>query len=146
MCIRDSLYAGAIWTGWDRIRDLRIEFDSAQADNVVELDWNSTWRYALGASYKMCDKLTLRAGGSYEQTPIESAEFRTPRIPDDERIWASIGATYSVNENLILDLSYAHLFLDDGEINTVGSTGDVLSGEYDDLSIDIVTLSLTWRM
>ncbi len=141
-----SLSAGAIWTGWDSIRDLRVEFGSNQADNVVDLDWNSTWRYALGASYQYCDKLTLRAGGSYEQTPIESSEFRTPRIPDDDRIWLNVGGTYNVNDNLEVDLSYAHVFLQEGSINQVGSTGDVLNGDFNDLGLDIVALSLTWRM
>ena len=141
-----QLTAGAIWTGWDRIRDLRVEFGSTQPDNVVDLDWNSTWRYALGASYKVCDKLTMRLGGSYEQTPIESAEFRTARIPDDDRIWLNIGGTYQLRDNVELDLSYAHVFLQEGSINTVGSTGDVLNGDFNDLGLDIIALSLTWRM
>ena len=141
-----QLNAGAIWTGWDRIRDLRIEFGSTQPDNVVDLDWNSTWRYALGASYEVCDKLRMRIGGSYEQTPIDGAEFRTARIPDDDRIWLNIGGTYNVTEDIEVDLSYAHVFLQEGSINTIGSTGDMLNGDFNDLALDILALSFTWRM
>ena len=143
---RWDIAAGAIWTGWSRLQDLRIEFDSAQDDNVVDLNWNDTWRFALGSSYKVCDKLRVRVGTSYEDTPIQGGQFRTPRIPDDKRIWASTGITYNLKENIILDLSYAHLFMDDGNINKSGSTGDVLVGKYDTLEIDIIALSLTWAL
>ncbi len=138
-----GLAFGAIWTRWSRLQELRVIFENpAQPDSVTELDWNTTWRFAGGANYKVTDSLTLRGGLSYEETPIEEGIFRTPRIPDAERFWITAGATYAFNENILLDFGYAHIFFDDAESANPSSTGQVLNGEYD-LTIDIVSVALT---
>jgi long-chain fatty acid transport protein len=140
---RLGLAFGVIWTHWSRLQELRVEFDNpAQSDSVTELDWNTTWRFAGGADFKVNDALTLRGGLSYEETPIESGEFRTPRIPDAERFWITAGATYAITESILFDIGYAHIFFDDAGSANVSESGQTLNGEYD-LNIDIVSVSLS---
>ena len=33
------------------------------------------------------------------------------RIPDNDRYWLSAGFTYKINENVKMDVGYAHLYL-----------------------------------
>lgn len=141
---RWDVSAGALWTNWKRIQELRVIYASPQPDTVTPLGWNPSWKFAVGTSYKSSDKLRFRGGLSYERTPIAGGEFRTPRIPDNDRFWVTTGVTYDLCENLFVDFSYAHLFVKDANSSVTSSTGDTLLGEYN-LSTDIVALALTWK-
>lgn len=74
----------------------------------------------LGLSYYSSPAWTFRIGGSYEQTPIPNSKRRTPRIPDANRTWTTLGLTWSFSENFGIDLAYAHLFVNDSKINKSG--------------------------
>lgn len=99
----------------------------------------------LPVSDEAHDNLTARGGVSFERSPIKNGVYRTPRIPDNDRWWATIGVTYAIIEELLLDVSYAHLFVQDAGSKNVNSTGVLLDGEYE-LSVDIVSLALTWEI
>lgn len=89
----------------------------------VQYRWKDSWNVALGEDYYLNDNWTLRAGVAYDQSPSRSNTYRTNRIPDTDRIWASIGASYT-KDNYQIDLGYAHLFFTHGR--TLGSpSGDV---------------------
>ena len=36
----------------------------------------------------------LRTGLALDETPVPNSSLRSPRVPDEERIWLSFGATY----------------------------------------------------
>jgi long-chain fatty acid transport protein len=133
------------WTRWSRFEELRIDFDSPQPDSVTEEDWDDTWRAAFGLNYACNDTWTLRCGTMYDECPIPDKEHRTPRIPDGDRIWLAVGAGYQAGEDLVVDLSYAHLFFDDVDIDHTGTTGDRLVGTYEG-EADILSVQLNWRL
>lgn len=140
-----TLAFGALWTHWSRVPELRVQFDSAQSDSVVPLSWDNTWRLAAGLQYAMNDKATFSTGVSWEESPIKNGDFRTPRIPDNDRWWLTFGVSVLLLEDLTLDLSYAHIFVVDAGSNVTSATGDTLKGEYD-LSVDIASAALTWHL
>jgi long-chain fatty acid transport protein len=86
--------------------------------SLTQENWRDTWSVALGADYSVTDKLTLRAGTAWDQTPVTDAD-RTPRIPDSSRYWLSVGATWKPIDHLALSVAYAHLFADDPKVNQV---------------------------
>jgi long-chain fatty acid transport protein len=47
-------------------------------------------------------ELTLRAGIQYDKTPTDD-RFRNTNLPDGDRIWFGVGATYSINTSLSID-------------------------------------------
>ena len=64
--------AEAQWTDWSVFDQLTIKFDNpAQPDSVTEEEWQDTWFFALGTTFKATDELTLRAGIAYDQSPVE---------------------------------------------------------------------------
>lgn len=131
-----ALMANVGWTGWSSLPELRITFDSGQIDSVTTLNWDDAWQFGIGATYKYNKKLTLRCGTMYDQTPIPSAEYRTPRLPDQDRLWANLGASYAMNERMSFDFAYSHLFMmGSGDINQnptgENSTRGGLVGEFD---------------
>ena len=102
----------ARWTRWSRFDYLDIYQSNVHGGPLssTKENWKNTWFYALGADYKYCKNLTLRFGTAYDETAIKNSTDRTVRIPDERRIWASIGATYKKN-NWQIDAGYAHLFV-----------------------------------
>lgn len=142
---RWMMSADALWTHWSLIRELRTDFSSAQRDDVLDLKWRDTWRYAVGINYfSESNKWIFRTGFAYDQTPVPSAQHRSPRIPDASRYWLTIGLTYALFKNIQLHAAYAHLFMPDSEINRQGTTGDRLVGHYTE-QINIGGLQMDWR-
>lgn len=137
------LQADVTWTHWSRFEELRIEYDSAQQDSVTEEEWDDTFRYALGLQYLLSRKWTLRAGAAYDETPIPDSEHRTPRIPDGDRTWLTLGAGCRLTDDLTVDAAYLHLFFNDSDVDHLNSSlpGDLLAGSYEG-SADVLSLQV----
>lgn len=88
----------------------------------VEYRWKDAWTIALGQEYYMNDNWTLRAGAAWDQSPSRNSSFRTNRIPDTDRIWTSLGASYATGHHQF-DFGYAHLFMMHG--NTRNQPADL---------------------
>ncbi|ROR29842.1 OmpP1/FadL family transporter [Inmirania thermothiophila] len=133
------------WTRWSRFDELVIEFDNpVQNDSVQPENWKNSYRVALGAVHRVNARWAYRFGIAYDQTPIPSAEARTPRIPGNDRRWVALGASFTPSERLAVHLAYAHLFVSDPPIAaTEVSTGHVLTGSFD-ASVDIVSAQVNW--
>ncbi len=129
---RLSLMAEAALTGWESVEEIRIEFDNpAQADSAEPFNWGDSWFYSVGGEYKFSDSFTFRAGVARDDSPV-SLPYRTPRLPDQDRMWYSLGLSWAASENFELSASYVKIQLaDDPEVNIRSSSGSVLAGQYD---------------
>lgn len=95
------------YTHWSRLTKLHASFEDGKKAFDKELQYSNNSRVALGASYNLAEKLTLRAGIAYDQAA--SRHHRSAAIPDTDRTWYSLGATYKFTPNLSVDLGYAYL-------------------------------------
>lgn len=95
------------YTHWSRLTKLHASFGDGKKAFDKELQYSNNSRVALGASYDLYEKLTLRAGIAYDQAA--SRHQRSAAIPDTDRTWYSLGATYKFTPNLSVDLGYAYL-------------------------------------
>lgn len=95
------------YTHWSRLTKLHASFENGEKAFDKELQYSNNSRVALGASYNLAEKLTLRAGIAYDQAA--SRHQRSAAIPDTDRTWYSLGATYKFTPNLSVDLGYAYL-------------------------------------
>ena len=142
--------ADITWTGWSSFDELRIKYDNPdQPDSVTTEDWNDTMRYSVGIDYQYTDKLVLRTGIAYDETPVPSPERRTPRLPGNDRTWLSFGASYQYSQQLSFDVGYSHLFVDDPKINNEFESGiptleATLTGDYE-AAVDIFSAQLNWH-
>jgi len=145
-----KLLADITWTGWSSFDELRIQYDNPkQPDSVTTENWDDSMRYSIGADFTINPELTLRAGVAYDQTPVPSPQYRTPRIPGNSRTWLSFGMTYEINPAMIIDLGYSHLFIDDAKIDhTLESSQPALNATLDGTysgSVDILSAQLRWN-
>ena len=112
------------WTGWSQVQQLDVirttatGTGSAAGSTLTSLAfrWSDTWRFGVGANYKVSDQTKLRFGIALDRTPTNDAT-RTPRLPDQDRTWLAIGVQHRVSKAGVLELGYAHEFVRDAAVN-----------------------------
>jgi len=138
------------WTNWSRLGTPQILDTGGNPVDELELEYEDGWFYSVGAEYAYSSDLTLRAGVAYEESPITD-DTRNVFLPDDERIWLSVGATAKLTDRTKVDLGYSHLFIEDSPIcqpqpgcdpNGTRAATPLFTGEATG-DIDIVTLGVT---
>jgi len=141
-----DLMGDVTWTRWSQFQELAIYRDSGALLSKTVENWDNTMRYSVGVNYHYSDAIKLRAGFAYDEEAI-SDQFRTVRIPGNDRKWLSLGAGWQVSPNSKLDVGYAHLFISDTKIDDNQTTAVPLGkgrvrGEYD-ASVDILSFQYT---
>ena len=104
------LLGSVTWTKWSRFNRIAVQNEAGVTFLDSEQQYRDTWSYAVGGEYDISPKVTLRGGTMYDETPTVDA-FRTTRVPDGNRWWASAGATLRVSNWIALNASYAHVFV-----------------------------------
>jgi long-chain fatty acid transport protein len=127
-----ALLAGLSWTRWSRLQSLDIHLGTG-GSLFEEHAWRDTWRLDLGGEIER-GPWTWRLGTAWDQSPIRSAEYRTPRLPDSDRIWLSAGIGYQAGD-WSLNASYAHVWF-------AGGRGTHPAVDYT-TSTDILALGVT---
>ncbi len=113
---RFTLLAGLEWTNWSRIGTVPVTQANGAPVTVggaalaFPFQYRDGWFFSLGGEYKINPAWTVRAGLGFEQTPITD-NVRTTRIPDNDRIWYSVGASYKPASirGLTFDLGYSFI-------------------------------------
>jgi long-chain fatty acid transport protein len=134
-----AVMAGVEWANWSRLKELRITNSAGAPDVVDDFKWKDSWFFSVGAQYAYSDDLTLRAGAAYEKSPVPDLT-RGVRVPDNDRIWLSIGASYKFAEGWTANAAYSHVFIEDGAV--VRTAPVPLNTEFEQ-SLDIVSVGLT---
>ena len=136
------------WTGWDSIQSLTVlETTASQPVSVIALNFENSWRLGIGMEYPFTPKWLLRGGVAFDRTPVKD-EFRTPKLPDEDRQWLALGVRFAPNERWSVDAGYAHLWVKDASSNLAppGPVPGTLIGEYDSsANVFGVQASFAWR-
>ena len=139
-----AVMGDVVWTGWSSFERLLFEFDNPnQPNSETPENWNDTFFFSVGATYRPNDKWTLRGGVAFDESPVED-QYRTARIPDEDRYWIALGADYQYSESLFFTAGYTHIFVDDASLDETGSTSGTLQGSYY-ASVDILAVGATLR-
>ncbi len=105
-----QLLADYTFTHWKTISALTINRSDDSPLSSVPLNFQDTFRVGLGANIKARDNVTVRLGTAYDKAPVQDL-YRTPRLPDAGRIWASAGAEFKVGKSGAVDIGYTHIFI-----------------------------------
>ncbi|AHN72478.1 outer membrane protein transport protein [Aggregatibacter actinomycetemcomitans] len=97
------------YTEWSRFKELRGKYQDGSGYEAFtkKEEYKDNSRFAIGTTYSLNDALTLRAGLAYDKAA--SKTHLSASIPDTDRMWYSIGATYKFTPNLSVDVGFAHL-------------------------------------
>ncbi|AAN67310.1 MULTISPECIES: OmpP1/FadL family transporter [Pseudomonas] len=145
-----TLYAGSTWTRWSRLENITVQNDvpaplagSAFQTITEEQNWHDTWAHAIGASYKVNKEWVLRTGFTVDQSPTNNHD-RSPRIPTGDRRIFSLGAGWSPNDDMTIDVAYSYLWEEDTKVNQVSATKGSYQAKYEN-SAHGIGASLTYR-
>lgn len=138
-------YQRVFWNSFDSLdiygRDIPDRISSTPEN------WRDTNFYAIGVSYQLDHQWKLRLGFAYDESAVKTAD-RTPRIPDSDRYWYSMGLNYAYSENMTFDFGFTYIQAKEASINirnnypSADSRG--VSAEYDN-SVKMVGLSLNYK-
>ncbi|MCF7481124.1 outer membrane protein transport protein [Vibrio sp. J1-1] len=110
-----ALHASFNWTDWSSFEKLEAHLATAGTHMVKVENWEDNYRFALGATYQLQPKLALRTGMAYDTSAV-SDKNRTITIPETDRTWLSIGATYDWTKDFSLDAGFTYIIAKDASI------------------------------
>jgi long-chain fatty acid transport protein len=153
---RWTLLGTVEWSNWSRIGTSNITQPNGLPVFVlgvpqsIPFQYRDGWFFSGGAEYVWTDRLTVRAGAGYEISPVTD-QVRTPLVPDNNRVWASVGASWKVFKGLHFDLAYSHIWVQDTSINISATSGNPsFNGAISYVGsvnshVDILSASLVFR-
>lgn len=132
-----TLLAGFEWSRWSRIGTSIVTTPAGGVallgGNPVTLpfQYSDGYFYSLGGEYAIDPNWTVRAGIAFEKSPITDG-VRTPRLPDNDRIWYSVGSSYKPPQfkGLTFDLAYSYIDVKSTPINLGPGTGNPWSNGF----------------
>ena len=162
------------WTGWSSFQELdtrlsnyTVRLPGASADipiselpeslkpltvllpneDLIYENFRDTWRATVGFQFFPSDKLTLRLGGGFDQSPVHDAN-RTLRLPDANRWILSTGFGLEVLPGIYADFGYAHYFVGGGQ-NSIEETNQTLDASSLSATVEsaanVFALQLTYN-
>jgi long-chain fatty acid transport protein len=150
-----AIMASAIFTQWNTIKNLVLQDVagvSSTSDRTASLKvtipqyFRNTWNFSIGANYYATDKIMLRSGVGYDQTPV-SDTYRNVQMPDNDRYVVAFGGHYQATKAVGFDLGWMHLFMNKAHISpppqvtgieTAITSGSVKGGA------DVYSAQVTW--
>ncbi|MEM7620345.1 MAG: outer membrane protein transport protein [Pseudomonadota bacterium] len=137
------------YSNWSRLDQLVVEFENVNnvgTPVVLDFGWDDGWLVSGGVEYIYNSELTLRAGGGFERSPVQDATQRALQVPDADRIWLSVGATYKYDEKTTLDFAYTHVFVEDGDIEREAAIAPITVVGESEAAADIIGLSFKRKL
>ncbi|MDO8602559.1 MAG: outer membrane protein transport protein [Candidatus Omnitrophota bacterium] len=149
-----TIETDAIWTDWSSVQEDFAKYtEEGDANRLAVLndgnplakDWNATMSYGIAAKYQATDKLVLRCGYLYAETPVPAANFE-PSMVDMDMHCVSVGAGYALKKDLTVDAAYFGGFYKDRYItNDIAlSSGSDLDGMYESY-VNVFSVSFTYK-
>lgn len=145
------------WTGafelhydmWGSFKEVSV---TSQNPPLLEPEfYRNSWLISAGAIYHWSDRLALRGGFGWDQSPVTD-KFRTVNVPDADRLMVGAGAGFTVVPGAVVDFGYAHYFgthpaTVTGSVNSIDpfTRAIVLSGNFHNY-LDYVALSFRYAL
>jgi long-chain fatty acid transport protein len=115
---RFTIEADLDWTFWSSFQELKITNASVPQYNVVRAqNWRDVCAFRLGLEYRVTDPIALRAGYSYDPTPVP-AETLSPLLPDADRNYYTLGAGFKFG-NWTIDVSGIYIDKKDRNVSNI---------------------------
>jgi len=134
------------WTQWSSFKTLTSKFDNPVQDpSVLAFNWEDTVTVSTGFNYSLNEKMTLRAGFSYDQSPIPNPTSRSARGAANDRYWYSFGGTYQFTKSISANAAFTHIQIDESAIANPGGPGNpTLRGSYK-LDANLFAFQFNWH-
>lgn len=115
------------YTRWGSLDSLTVVSRNSGAPICAPevFNYENSWRFAWGAAYKASQSAKVKFGIAFDRTPVRD-QYRSPRVPDNNRLWLSLGGQWNTGSYGKVDVGYSYLYVLDPVISQPG-----LLGKYD---------------
>lgn len=135
---------------WSAYKELKFDYDkpvNGQNSTASPRNYQDASIIRIGLEYMATDKLALRGGYYFDQTPVKDG-YMTPETPDANRNCFTVGMGYRVTDKFSVDASF--LFIEGTEreqkqedVDKTGNFESFLAGTYK-LRVLIPGISLSY--
>ena len=142
------------WANWSDFDELKIKNSvPGQVDEwtggmfrekTVINEWQDTWLFSVGADYRINDAFTVRGGLAYETSPVDDQSTRMAVIPDTDRVWFSLGASWYPTQDLQFDVGATYL-MGVGDKDLYNRVDGEKVGEFDSLDAYLLGVQMQYR-
>ena len=142
------------WANWSDFDELKIKntipgnVDSmthgAFREKTIINEWQDTWLFSVGADYRINDAFTVRGGLAYETSPVDDQSTRMAVIPDTDRVWFSLGASWYPTQDLQFDVGATYL-MGVGDKDLYNRVDGEKVGEFDSLDAYLLGVQMQYR-
>ncbi len=120
-------------TYWGAYENLDVVFDNGAGTSSNPRNYKDANIFRLGLQHKANEKLTLRGGVYFDDSPIQEGYF-APETPRNDSIGYTAGASYYVTSRMELDFSFLYLRFKEfeGSYDYYNQSGTTISfgGDY----------------
>lgn len=114
------------------------------ADTESTRDWDNAMSYRIGAQYSYNEKLDLRAGFYYDETPVQNNHY-APETPGANKIGITGGFSYLLNDKFSIDAAFIYGVGEKVTGTSVDSQDNpIFSGEYQNTAF-IPSIGITYN-
>ncbi len=139
------------YVGWSAYDSLNVQFTPNVLNGYTikaEKNYKNTIIARVGAQYRTTDRLDLRAGIYFDQSPIRGHNFN-PETPGMNKLGVSAGLTFEPVDHFQIDFAFLYIqgFSRDGSYNlknVVTQQNEVFAGKYSSNAIT-ASLGLAYR-
>ncbi|MBI6548701.1 long-chain fatty acid transporter FadL [Xenorhabdus lircayensis] len=104
-----AIHYSFLYTGWSEFKELKAtRNDTGKIAFEKHEGFRDAYRISLGTTYYYDDNWTFRTGIAFDESPVP-AKNRSISIPDQDRIWLSVGTTYAFNKDASVDVGVSYM-------------------------------------
>lgn len=151
-----AVMGSVIYTQWNTLQNLVLHNvtgiqDLAASTNIivtVPMHFHNTFNFSVGTDYIATEKITLRGGLGYDQTPVSNT-YRNAMLPDNNRYVIALGGHYQTTSTIGFDVGWEHLFIKQARVNPPPQvTGDQIVTTNGNVSggADVFAAQVVWDL
>ncbi|MCZ4338750.1 OmpP1/FadL family transporter [Shewanella colwelliana] len=134
-----ALHYTAQMTTWGDFHEITVN-DPTEAQ-LKKYAWDDSWLFSVGGTYTLNDSWTLRAGYMFDQGVV--GEVSSISIPDSDRQWYTMGATYNLSKHTSLDFGIAFVRGEETQLTEHSSVLELIGQQMPALGNDLGTVHAT---
>lgn len=151
-----AVMGSIIYTQWSTLQNLVLHNvtgiqDLEASTNIivtVPMHFRNTYNISVGTDYFATEKITLRGGLGYDQTPLSNM-YRNAMLPDNNRYVIALGGHYQSTQTIGFDVGWSHLFIKQARVNPPPQvTGDQIVTTNGNVSggADVFAAQVVWDL
>ena len=133
-------------TWWSQFSDVTFSFANGSDPVTEPLRFSDSSMLGVGGARRVAQAWVVRAGLAYETSTVD-ADTRTARVPDADRRYLTLGASWQWRPGFVVDMAGGYLHGPARPVKDLAEasgSGNRLNGTFDDIGLLFGSARLRW--